>query len=126
MALGTSVPVEVDVSLPGPGWRAESIVSRLVEVHELDSSVVSGHSDYSGVREVLSWDLLEIHGQKDDMEKESEESLSIVEELPLPQEARLCSPDVDALGIRVSHVLHVDFVLENGEGEVIKVRCGSH
>jgi hypothetical protein len=126
VALGTSVPVEVDVALPGSRWRAESIVSRLVEVHELESSVVSGHSSYSGVREVLSWDLLGIHDRKDNMEKESEERLCIVEELPLPQEARHCSPDVDALGIRVSHVLHVEFVLENGEGEVIKVRCGSH
>jgi arrestin-related trafficking adapter 4/5/7 len=125
VALGTSVPVEVDVALPGPGWRAESIVSRLVEVHELDSSVVSGHGGYSGVREVLSWDLLEIHGWKDSMEKEPEERLCIVEEVPLPQEARHCSPDVDALGIRVTHVLDVDFVLENGEGGVIKVRCGS-
>ncbi|KAH6669761.1 hypothetical protein F5X68DRAFT_51085 [Plectosphaerella plurivora] len=122
VALGTSIPVEVDMTLPEEGWRTKSVTSRLVEVHRLEGREITGHVGYAASREVLGWDLLEMQNREDDVpEKElDEQGLHIAEELPLPGEASHCSPDVDALGIQVSHMLHVDLEIENEEGDVIK------
>lgn len=114
VALGTSIPVEVDVT-PQAGWRVKSITGRLIEVHRLERELGDG---FDGSREVLGWDMLEM--REEVPEKEADNHVCIMEELPLPREAKYCSPDVDVLGIQISHVLHVDIRVEDEKGVVTK------
>lgn len=117
IALGTSIPFDLDLTVLDRKTRVASVRCQLVEIHRLEHPDVPGYQVYAGSREVCGWDLLDGSDKRTDSVNAADCSrVHIVDALPLPSSPAKCSPDVDVRGIQVRHALHFDIELK-GPGE---------
>lgn len=117
VALGTRIPTELGIQPMTPGLRLLAASCQLMEIHSIDDKHVAGNTNFATSHEICRWDLL------DAAVKGLDAGVCIKRELPLPDVAAKCSPDVDAHGIRVSHAIHFDMLAEDVDGGEVKASC---
>lgn len=117
VALGAQVPVEFELRPTKPGLRLLGVSCELVEIHGIEHEQATDHENFRSSSRVFRWELLDAP-----TEKGGDGAVCLKRELPLPDLAAKCSPDVDACGIHVSHALHFDMLAEDAQGEKITVR----
>ncbi|OBR16334.1 CreD [Colletotrichum higginsianum IMI 349063] len=117
VALGTTIPLEMSVTALKEGVEVLRARCRLSESHE----VTGGRhrlAAFTGDRQVAEW-AISIQSRD---RKEDHQVQKMTQNLPLPKEPKRCSPDVAALGIQTSHVLHVDVTVRQPEGRTSSYR----
>lgn len=103
VALGTGVPLEVNLTPLAKGLRVDKVRCEMTEQHTFRLDGPRSLPSFEGDRTVAEWDV----PVEDGMEDAEQPSYRIVRRLPLPAQPSKCSPDTETENISTSHTLHV-------------------
>ncbi|KAL0939871.1 CreD [Colletotrichum truncatum] len=111
VALGTAIPLEMRLTPLDKKSKISKVRCELLESHKFDYGGPRPLTSFSGERQVAEW-FATVESQEDSARQE----YRITQKLPLPNEPKRCSPDVDMDNLSTNHVLHVEVdVAEPGD-----------
>ncbi|KAH8889055.1 hypothetical protein GQ53DRAFT_843138 [Thozetella sp. PMI_491] len=112
IALGGLIPIEAHLTLLGPEVEIRKVRFYLCEMHTVSDKLLATCSAYEGYRRVAEWSL--------PLPEQVQNVHEWEDRLELPRVVRDCSPDFDARGMAVSHILHFAVTVKAADGSELE------
>ncbi|KAI9792500.1 MAG: hypothetical protein M1833_001079 [Piccolia ochrophora] len=116
---GTSIPITIKLVPLVKGIRARAME---VSVQEQQDFFSREHRRHRAVRGIMveEW---KVEGEAETINEQGQEGWLMQKSLPLPTTLKRCLQTVDAMGIRLQHVVRFDLQLINPDEHQSRIRC---
>ncbi|EQB56504.1 hypothetical protein CGLO_03485 [Colletotrichum gloeosporioides Cg-14] len=117
VALGTTIPLEIQLTPLNKKLQIKQIKCELLESHKFAINTARPLQQFDGDRQVAEW-----FAPVENPEDCAQPVYRVIQNLPLPTDPKKCSPDMDTEGLGTTHTLHVAVDVAQPDDNLLKFR----